>query len=196
MARKFTDATLRAASLGASSTVQAAGRADRCLRSCKLQILFSLDLFNAGLDIPDLDLGVPPCFTLRDLLSTKVKVSVKPAFVSGPLKQGFFQLFKSSLLVLVRDLKIEGAVRTSDDVQNLLPVAQVVRHGFVIPVAEDLLSATLGIDPGEPERRPKLTQCDPSHLAIQVAGTIVSDNRVDWLDRACCGWVAPMPLLG
>lgn len=122
--------------------------------------------------------------------------SVKPAFVLCPLEQGSFQFLKSSLLELVRDLEIEGAVKTSDDVQNLLPVAQVVRHGFVVPVAEDLLSATLGIDPGEPERRPKLTQCDRSHQAIPAAGTSVSGPHVGWSDRACCRWVAPMPFSG
>ena len=73
----------------------------------------------------------------------------------------------------------------SDDVQNLLPVAHVVRHGFIVPVAEGLLSATLGINPSESKRCPKLTQCDRSHQAIQAAGTSVLDSRVGWCGRAC-----------
>lgn len=73
---------------------------------------------------------------------------------------------------------MKGAVKTSDDVQNLLPVAHFVRHGFIVPVAEYLLSATLVINPGEPKRRPKLGQCDQSQYAIRVAGTSISSPRV------------------
>jgi hypothetical protein len=34
--------------------------------------------------------------------------------------------------------------------QNLLSVAALASNSLVVPVTEDLLSTTLGIDPGEP----------------------------------------------
>ncbi|MCT0231914.1 DUF3427 domain-containing protein [Synechococcus sp. CS-1327] len=55
MARKFADAGLRAASLDASSPRDERAEQIRRLRSGELQILFAVDLFNEGLDIPEID---------------------------------------------------------------------------------------------------------------------------------------------
>ena len=55
MARKFVAAGLRAAALDASSPRDERAEQIRRLRSGELQILFALDLFNEGLDIPEID---------------------------------------------------------------------------------------------------------------------------------------------
>lgn len=55
MARKFVAAGLRAASLDASSPREQRAEQIRRLRSGELQILFAVDLFNEGLDIPEID---------------------------------------------------------------------------------------------------------------------------------------------
>ena len=55
MARKFADAGLRAASLDASSSRDERAEQIRRLRSGELQVLFAVDLFNEGLDIPEID---------------------------------------------------------------------------------------------------------------------------------------------
>lgn len=55
MARKFVAAGLRAASLDASSPRDERTEQIRRLRSGELQILFAVDLFNEGLDIPEID---------------------------------------------------------------------------------------------------------------------------------------------
>ena len=55
MARKFVAAGLRAASLDASSPRDERAEQIRRLRSGELQILFAVDLFNEGLDIPEID---------------------------------------------------------------------------------------------------------------------------------------------
>ena len=55
MARKFVAAGLRAAALDASSPREQRAEQIRRLRSGELQILFAVDLFNEGLDIPEID---------------------------------------------------------------------------------------------------------------------------------------------
>ncbi|MBW4531075.1 MAG: hypothetical protein KME02_10360 [Aphanothece saxicola GSE-SYN-MK-01-06B] len=55
MARKFVAAGLRAAALDASSPRDERAGQIRRLRSGELQILFAVDLFNEGLDIPEID---------------------------------------------------------------------------------------------------------------------------------------------
>ena len=55
MARKFVAAGLRAAALDASSPRDERAEQIRRLRSGELQILFAVDLFNEGLDIPEID---------------------------------------------------------------------------------------------------------------------------------------------
>ncbi|MCP9917549.1 DUF3427 domain-containing protein [Cyanobium sp. ATX 6F1] len=55
MARKFAAAGLRAASLDANSPRDERAEQIRRLRSGELQILFAVDLFNEGLDIPEID---------------------------------------------------------------------------------------------------------------------------------------------
>ena len=55
MARKFVAAGLRAAALDASSPREQRAKQIRRLRSGELQILFAVDLFNEGLDIPEID---------------------------------------------------------------------------------------------------------------------------------------------
>ncbi len=55
MARKFVAAGLRAAALDASSPREQRAEQIRRLRSGELQILFTVDLFNEGLDIPEID---------------------------------------------------------------------------------------------------------------------------------------------
>ncbi|QNI70607.1 helicase-related protein [Cyanobium sp. NS01] len=55
MARKFVAAGLRAAALDASSPRDESAEQIRRLRDGQLQILFAVDLFNEGLDIPEID---------------------------------------------------------------------------------------------------------------------------------------------
>ncbi|MCP9835450.1 MULTISPECIES: DUF3427 domain-containing protein [unclassified Cyanobium] len=55
MARKFVAAGLRAAALDASSPRDERAEQIRRLRAGELQILFAVDLFNEGLDIPEID---------------------------------------------------------------------------------------------------------------------------------------------
>jgi superfamily II DNA or RNA helicase len=55
MARKFVAAGLRAAALDASSPREQRAEQIRRLRAGELQILFAVDLFNEGLDIPEID---------------------------------------------------------------------------------------------------------------------------------------------
>lgn len=55
MARKFVASGLRAVALDASSPPELRAEQIRCLRSGELQILFAVDLFNEGLDIPEID---------------------------------------------------------------------------------------------------------------------------------------------
>jgi superfamily II DNA or RNA helicase len=55
MARKFVASGLRAAALDASSPREQRAEQIRRLRSGELQILFAVDLFNEGLDIPEID---------------------------------------------------------------------------------------------------------------------------------------------
>ncbi|MCP9800248.1 DUF3427 domain-containing protein [Synechococcus sp. RedBA-s] len=55
MARKFVAAGLRAAALDASSPREQRAEQISRLRSGELQILFAVDLFNEGLDIPEID---------------------------------------------------------------------------------------------------------------------------------------------
>ncbi|MDM7936773.1 MAG: DUF3427 domain-containing protein [Cyanobium sp. CZS 48M] len=55
MARKFVAAGLRAAALDASSPRDERADQIRRLRAGQLQILFAVDLFNEGLDIPEID---------------------------------------------------------------------------------------------------------------------------------------------
>ncbi len=55
MARKFVAAGLRAAALDASSNRDERAEQIRRLRAGELQILFAVDLFNEGLDIPEID---------------------------------------------------------------------------------------------------------------------------------------------
>ncbi len=55
MARKFVAVGLRAAALDASSPREQRAEQIRRLRSGELQILFAVDLFNEGLDIPEID---------------------------------------------------------------------------------------------------------------------------------------------
>jgi len=55
MARKFGEAGLRAAALDASSPRDERAEQIRRLRAGELQILFAVDLFNEGLDIPEID---------------------------------------------------------------------------------------------------------------------------------------------
>nr|WP_286193256.1 MULTISPECIES: helicase-related protein [unclassified Synechococcus] len=55
MARKFVAAGLRAAALDSSSPREQRAEQIRRLRSGELQILFAVDLFNEGLDIPEID---------------------------------------------------------------------------------------------------------------------------------------------
>jgi hypothetical protein len=55
MARKFLEAGLRAASLDAASSRDERAEQIRRLRAGELQILFVVDLFNEGLDIPEID---------------------------------------------------------------------------------------------------------------------------------------------
>ncbi len=55
MARKFVAAGLRAAALDATSPREQRAEQIRRLRSGELQILFAVDLFNEGLDIPEID---------------------------------------------------------------------------------------------------------------------------------------------
>jgi hypothetical protein len=55
MARKFVAAGLRAAALDASSPREQRAEQIRRVRSGELQILFAVDLFNEGLDIPEID---------------------------------------------------------------------------------------------------------------------------------------------
>nr|WP_198949697.1 DUF3427 domain-containing protein [Synechococcus sp. 1G10] len=55
MARKCAEVGLRAASLDASSSRDERAEQIRRLRSGELQILFAVDLFNEGLDIPEID---------------------------------------------------------------------------------------------------------------------------------------------
>jgi superfamily II DNA or RNA helicase len=55
MARKFVVAGLRAAALDASSPREQRAEQIRRLRAGELQILFAVDLFNEGLDIPEID---------------------------------------------------------------------------------------------------------------------------------------------
>jgi superfamily II DNA or RNA helicase len=55
MARKFVATGLRAAALDASSPRDERAEQIRSLRTGELQILFAVDLFNEGLDIPEID---------------------------------------------------------------------------------------------------------------------------------------------
>ncbi|MDM7936770.1 MAG: helicase-related protein [Cyanobium sp. CZS 48M] len=55
MAHKFVAAGLRAAALDASSPRDERAEQIRRLRAGQLQILFAVDLFNEGLDIPEID---------------------------------------------------------------------------------------------------------------------------------------------
>ena len=55
MARKFVASGLRAAGLDASSPREQRAEQIRRLRAGELQILFAVDLFNEGLDIPEID---------------------------------------------------------------------------------------------------------------------------------------------
>ena len=55
MARKFVAAGLRAAALDASSPRDERADQIRRLRSGELQVVFAMDLFNEGLDIPEID---------------------------------------------------------------------------------------------------------------------------------------------
>ena len=55
MARKFGATGLRAAALDASSPRDERADQIRRLRNSELQILFAMDLFNEGLDIPEID---------------------------------------------------------------------------------------------------------------------------------------------
>lgn len=55
MARKFVASGLRAAALDATSPREQRAEQIRRLRSGELQILFAVDLFNEGLDIPEID---------------------------------------------------------------------------------------------------------------------------------------------
>lgn len=75
--------------------------------------------------------------------------------------------------------------------QNLLPVAEFLGDGLVVPVAEDLLAAAFGIDPGNPERRPKFAQRDRHHEDISVTGTIVPALELAGLDVLAPGLLVP-----